>query len=255
MSSHINKTTDLKTFRAFSFDIFGTLIDDESGVYEALHTSPLLQSLPADHHMRTSRTALLDEFFRFSNEVQFSNPRDRHLPLVYKQLSSTLTPGRVEADALEAEANAFAASPARWPAFPDTVAAMQAFAQRGYKLAPLTNIDNATFATVRAGPLKGVHFDAVYTAEDIGSYKPARRNFDYLFAHLESDFGVKKEEVLHVAHSLSHDHVPANELKFHNCYVVRNNVANHGTEKDPEYEWKVADLAELAALVEQAWSG
>jgi hypothetical protein len=43
-------------------------------------------------------------------------------------------------------------------------------------------------------------FDAIYTAEDVGSYKPDPRNFAYLLAHLEADLGLKpRAEVLHTA--------------------------------------------------------
>ena len=41
-----------------------------------------------------------------------------------------------------------------------------------------------------------VTFDAIYTAEDIGSYKPSDHNFDYMLAKLET-LGVQKNEVLH----------------------------------------------------------
>ena len=247
-----SKTSDLKTFRALSFDIFGTLIDDETGTYNALVSSPLYQALPSSHPLRASKAALLTHFYKIEHAQQARHPGERHLPPTYKQLSADLTPGRDPA-AVEAEALEFAASPAHWPAFPDTVAAMQVLAKH-YKLIPLTNMDNATFAAVRAGPLAGVHFDAVYTAEDVGSFKPDLRNFDYLFAHLESEFGIGKAETLHVAHSLSGDHVPANKYGLRNCYVARNPVADHGGEKGAQYEWKVATLGELAALVEQAWN-
>jgi hypothetical protein len=73
-----------------------------------------------------------------------------------------------------------------------------------YKLALLSNIDNATIASTQAGPLAPVTFDAVYTAEDIGSYKPDLKNFYYLLEHVKSEFGVEKNEVLHTAQALRH---------------------------------------------------
>jgi FMN phosphatase YigB (HAD superfamily) len=45
--------------------------------------------------------------------------------------------------------------------------------------------------------LKGVEFDAVYTAQNIGSYKPDLKNFNYLLEGVKRDIGVGKEEVLH----------------------------------------------------------
>ena len=246
-----SKTSELKSFRAFSFDIFGTLIDDETGIYNTLLSTPLVQSLPESHPLRTSRTALISEFYKISDGAQQKHPKERHLPIAYKYFSEAIAPGRDEAT-VEAEAAAFAETPATWAPFPDTVAAMQELAKH-YKLVPVTNMDNATFAKVRNGPLAGVHFDAVYTAEDIGSFKPDLRNFEYLFTHLDKDFSIQKSELLHVAQSLSHDHIPANKLKLRNCYVFRGSVSDYRQDKEPEYEWKVNGLGELAALVKQAW--
>lgn len=46
-----------------------------------------------------------------------------------------------------------------------------------------------------------VGWDAVYTAQKIGSYKPDLRNFEFLIEHVGEDLGVKKEEILHTAQS------------------------------------------------------
>ena len=47
-----------------------------------------------------------------------------------------------------------------------------------YKLVILSNVDNRSFAA--SHEKLGVEFDAIYTAEDVGSYKPSDRNFDYM---------------------------------------------------------------------------
>ena len=63
--------------------------------------------------------------------------------------------------------------------------------------------------------------DAVYTAQDIGSYKPDPRNFAYLILNIQNDFGVPKEEVLHVAQSLFHDHEPAKSVGLESVWIAR----------------------------------
>src|SRR5580692_5339237 len=55
-----------------------------------------------------------------------------------------------------------------------------------------------------------VHSMVAFTAQDIGSYKPNQRNFDYMIAKLAAE-GIRKEEILHTAESLFHDHLPANK--------------------------------------------
>ena len=79
------------------------------------------------------------------------------------------------------ESRRFGASVGEWPEFADTVASLD-YLRQHYKLAVLSNVDRLSFgATITR---LGVTFDAVYTAEDIGSYKPDPRNFGYLIEHL-----------------------------------------------------------------------
>ena len=54
----------------------------------------------------------------------------------------------------------------------------------------------------------GVDFDAVVTAEQVGSYKPSLRNFNAAARRM----GVEAPRWLHVAESLYHDIAPANRL-------------------------------------------
>ena len=102
-----------------------------------------------------------------------------------------------------------------WPAFPDSADALEYLAQH-YRLIILSNIDNESF-TYSNSKLR-VRFDAVITAEDIGSYKPSPRNFQYMFDKL-AGCGVHKEKVLPKAESLFHDHKRANEAG--SCWVYR----------------------------------
>jgi 2-haloalkanoic acid dehalogenase type II len=112
---------------------------------------------------------------------------------------------------------AFGRSLRDWPAFPDSAAALK-YLQGHYRLYILSNVDNESFASTNRK--LEVQFDGVMTAEDIGSYKPNLRNFTYLLERLESQ-GIRKEQILHVAQSLFHDHAPANELGIASCWIDR----------------------------------
>jgi putative hydrolase of the HAD superfamily len=79
-------------------------------------------------------------------------------------------------------------------------------------------VDNETFQA--SNRRLQVEFDAIYTAEDIGSYKPSSRNFDYIIEKLEGK-GVKKEKILHTAESIFHDHKPANAHGLKSCWIYR----------------------------------
>ena len=115
-----------------------------------------------------------------------------------------------------------------WPAFPDSAEAL-AYLKQHYKLVILSNVDQASFAASNAK--LQVAFDAIYTAEDIGSYKPAAANFDYMLANL-ANLGVEKSDILHTAESLFHDHAPANRHGLKSCWIYRRH-AQEGFGRDP----------------------
>jgi FMN phosphatase YigB (HAD superfamily) len=100
-----------------------------------------------------------------------------------------------------------------------------------------------------------VIFDAIMTAEDIGSYKPSPRNFEYLLEKL-ADRGIGKTQILHTAESLFHDHQPANACGLASCWIYR----RHGKEgfgatmdpgKQPRVDFRFNSMGELA-LAHQA---
>ncbi len=119
-------------------------------------------------------------------------------------------------------ANTFGASVPDWPEFPDSAEALQ-YLHSHYKLVILSNVDRLSFRASNTR-LK-VTFDAIYTAQDIGSYKPSDRNFDYLLKHLQDDFGFGKADILHVAQSLFHDHAPANRAGLASAWIDRRHTA------------------------------
>ena len=84
--------------------------------------------------------------------------------------------------------------------------------KKRYKLVILSNVDKASFAQVLKGALAGIDFDAVYVAEEIGSYKPDLKNFQYLVTHARNELGVQMEQILMTAHGLESDHVPAMKM-------------------------------------------
>ena len=121
----------------------------------------------------------------------------------------------VAADA--AESARFGASVGDWPAFPDSAEAL-ARLKRHYALVILSNVDRASFA--RSNARLGVAFDAIFTAQDIGSYKPDPRNFEYMLARLR-ERGFASGDILHTAQSLFHDHAVANRFGLASCWIDR----------------------------------
>ncbi len=199
----------LSQFAALTFDCYGTLIDWESGMLAALR--------PAFAQRRPDLTdeALLEAHGRFEHEIEAAHPKMLYSEVLRRTYLALATDSGIAAD--EAEAKRYAASIRDWPAFPDTASALQHL-KRHYKLVILSNVDRASFRF--SLPKLGVEFDAVLTAEEIGSYKPDRRNFHYMIGKL-AEMGVPKERILHTAQSLFHDHVPAKELGLATAWINR----------------------------------
>jgi 2-haloacid dehalogenase len=230
----------LTDFRVLTFDCYGTLIDWESGMVTAL------QPLIARVSRPVSRDALLEAHARHESSQQEFTPTRPYrelLAIVYKRLAEEWG-----VRATWDECLAYGNSIKDWPAFDDTAAALQ-YLKKHYKLVILSNVDNASFAF--SNRQLQVDFDAIYTAEDIGSYKPSLRNFEYMLAKLEG-LGVAKREILHTAESLFHDHAPANGVGLASCWIHRRHdrpgfgaTVNPGTM--PKVDFRFTSMAELAA--------
>jgi len=114
----------------------------------------------------------------------------------------------------------FAASIGGWPAFPDTIKALRSLAQY-YKLVVLTDADSDSVAKTVACSLSGITFDAVYTAQEIGSYRPSRKNLEYMLERVCKDFEAPKEKVLLVSQSQYMDCQPAKKMGLKIAWIDR----------------------------------
>lgn len=148
-------------------------------------------------------------------------------------------------------AEAFAQSVAAWQPFSDTIPALATLSKR-YKLIILSNIDRDTIAKTRTVLEHGFAFDAVYTAEEVGAYKPAPEMLGFALRRLQEDFGVKKEEVLMTAQSVFHDIIPAKGRGMDTAWINRAGAVT-GLEgvKGDEAKYVFPTLGDLADVVEK----
>jgi putative hydrolase of the HAD superfamily len=235
----------LTDFKALTFDCYGTLIDWETGMIEAL--KPL-----TDRVARTmSRDDILEAHARYESRQQVQTPSKLYrnlLPIVYRRLAEEWGVPATWGDCV-----AYGRSVKAWPAFADSSPALR-YLKRHYRLAILSNVDNESFSA--SNEKLQVEFDAIYTAEDIGSYKPSSRNFEYMLAQLKG-LGIEKHEVLHVAESLFHDHAPANAHGIATCWIHRRHDqqgfgATVSPEQTPQYHFRFISMAQLAKAHEVA---
>jgi 2-haloacid dehalogenase len=202
----------LDDFSALTFDCYGTLIDWEGGMLAALR--PWFKGQRAD----LSDAALLEAYARIEHRLEAAHPAMLYRDLLRQVHLDLAREFALQPD--EAAAQRFAASIRDWQPFPDTVEALR-YLKRHYKLVILSNVDRASFAA--SNEKLGVVFDAIVTAEDVGSYKPDPRNFKELLKKM-SELGVLKEKILHTAQSLFHDHVPAKAIGLATAWISRGNA-------------------------------
>jgi len=230
---------NLKDFKALTFDVYGTLIDWESGMVAGL--KPLTDRV----NRNLSRDDILEAHAHHESTTQRWTPAKKYhdlLPVVYRRLAEEWG-----VEVTWEECVAYGHSVRQWPAFDDSAKAL-AYLKQHFKLVVLTNTDNLSFSGSNAR--LGVHFDGVYTAEDIGSYKPDDRNFDYMIETLARR-GIQKHEILHTAESMFHDHAPANRHGLANCWIYRRHdkdgfgATMHPGDM-PKYDFVFNSMSELA---------
>jgi 2-haloacid dehalogenase len=235
----------LTDFKVLTFDCYGTLIDWESGIFNAL--VPLARKAKVSE----PRDQLLQTFAKHESaqeEVTPAMPYSQLLSVVYRRLAKEW---RVAVT--NEEANIFGASVPDWPEFPDSVNALQHL-KKHYKLVILSNVDRISFRSSNAR-LK-VDFDAIFTAQDIESYKPNYRNFEYMLKRLHDDFRLESSDILHTAQSLFHDHAPANHFELASAWIDRRHAdqgwgATMPPPGTPKYNFRFDSMADLV-LAHQA---
>jgi 2-haloacid dehalogenase len=196
-------------FRALSFDCYGTLIDWESGL------SAELDRWATAHDLTVGKAELLDAVGRWENQIEREHPTALYPDVL------AMTLDRIAADfgvtATDEERAAFGGSVGAWPAFPDSPTALARLKER-FKLIILSNVDRDSFAA--SNERLGVEFDLIITAQDVGAYKPSRKNFEALLEAID-DIGIARDELLHVAQSLYHDHEPAAAFGLPSVWIDR----------------------------------
>jgi len=235
----------LAQFKVLTFDCYGTLIDWESGIFNAL--APLTRKAKVSE----PRDQLLQTFAKHESaqeEATPAMPYSQLLSVVYKRLAKEWGVA-----VTNEEANIFGASVPDWPEFPDSVNALQ-YLKKHYKLAILSNVDRISFRS--SNTRLRVDFDAIFTAQDIESYKPNYRNFEYMLKRLHDDFRLESSDVLHTAQSLFHDHAPANHFGLASAWIDRRH-ANQGwgatipPPGTPKYNFRFDSMADFV-LAHQA---
>jgi 2-haloacid dehalogenase len=196
---------DFKGVEYLTFDCYGTLIDWEKGITASLH--PIFQR----HDCAMPDAEILERYAAFEAAIE-SGPYVNYRTVLERVVDRF---GELLGFAPTVEdKGAFSSSVGKWPAFPDSREALARLADR-FRLVVLSNVDDDLFSA--SDELLGSPFHAVFTAQQIGSYKPDLRNFRFAIERL----GGESDRIVHVAQSLFHDIAPARRLGLRTVWINR----------------------------------
>jgi 2-haloacid dehalogenase/putative hydrolase of the HAD superfamily len=213
-----------------TFDVYGTLIDWETGVYDAFKAE-------ADRDGFTfEREELIPLFFETQRQIMagsyelYAEVLRRTAVQIAKKLSWPLEPSR---------AGFLPDSIQRWPPFKETNPVLQKVAKT-HKIGLISNIDDKLLGQTRRHiPLD---FDLVVTAQQVRSYKPDPAHF----VECERRIGGKRGWV-HLAESYYYDVEPCIKRKIPVVWVNRSKAQLESNQKKPDAE--VTNLREAAKLI------
>lgn len=236
----------LTDYKALTFDCYGTMIDWESGIWDAMQ--PLILANGCDD---ITRQVGLQAYAVIETEQECETP-DMLYPQLLNRVHNSLANHFDLKTTAELDSN-FGNSVPHWPAFPDSADSLRVL-KKYFKLVILSNVNRDGFAA--SNRKLGVKFDAIYTAEDIGSYKPNPANFEYMLTKLKKDHCINADQILHTAQSMHHDHVPASQFGLAKAWIDRQNL--HGSDnwgatakvdKLPSVDFRFNTLAEMVSTL------
>ncbi|MBV9421568.1 MAG: HAD-IA family hydrolase [Solirubrobacterales bacterium] len=214
-----------------TFDVYGTLIDWETGAYEAFQAEAERDGFTIE------REELIPLFYEVQKQIQagsyelYAEVLRRTAVQIAKDLGWPLEPSR---------SGFLPESVQRWPPFKETIPTLQKIAKK-YRIGLISNIDDKLLGQTRRHiPLD---FDLVVTAQQVRSYKPDPAHF----IECERRIGGKKGWV-HIAASYYYDVEPCLKRKIPVIWVNRNKEQLEGSQKKPDAE--VPNLREAAKLID-----
>jgi len=228
-SSDTQPTMATMDYDIVTFDCYGTLIDWETGISEAIAAAA------REDGVLLGRDQIVRTYHEVEPTVEAAEYRS------YREVLRDTAIGvaqRLGWDLAAEQARFLADSLSGWPAFADTNAALEQMKAIGYKLGILSNVDDDILGLTLSH--FEVEFDLVVTAEQVRSYKPAHGHFQRA-RNLIGD-----ERWLHAAQSYFHDIEPACELGIPVAWVNRKAETPWG---EARADSEVATLHELADLL------
>ena len=229
--------------KVMTFDVVGTLIDFEAGILD------YVQDKARAAGVTITDRAILEAYAVAEDRQHHETPR---LPFpsmmapMYREMAQVLG----LSDSLS-DADGFRLSIPRWPAFPDSIAALKRLRKRFYLVA-MTNSDN--WALSHFARTLDLPFDDLVTAEMVGWNKPDPQVFAFTRGRLSKE-GFVYNDIIHVAQSQYHDIAVSKQLGYPTVWIERRK-GKQGAGATPTVQnvavpdYHFSSLIELADTVE-----
>jgi 2-haloacid dehalogenase/putative hydrolase of the HAD superfamily len=219
-----------KNITFVTFDVYGTLIDHETGIYEAFAKEAERDKVELD------RNVLISLYHEISKEIEagsyelYAEVLRRTAMEIAKRLEWDLEPSR---------SGFLPDSVQRWMPFKETQTQLNKLAKK-YRLGLISNIDDKLLGqTRRRIPMD---FDLVVTAQQVRSYKPDPAHFVECARRLGS-----KKGWVHIAAGHYTDVAPCVKQRIPVIWVNRGKQVLESSQRKPSAE--VPNLREAAKLL------
>src|SRR3954471_9865798 len=210
-----------KNIQWVTFDVYGTLIDWESGVSDAFVREARRDGFTID------REQVVDLFLEATREIQsgsyelYAEVLRQAAVKIAKEIGWSLEPSR---------SGFLPDSVARWAPFKETMPQLKKFLGK-YQTALISNIDDKLLGQTRRHIPADV--DLVVTAQQVRSYKPDPAHFNEFARRISG-----KKGWIHIASGLNADIEPATKLKVPTIWVNRRKEEVPAGGKKPTVEVK-----------------
>lgn len=217
-----------------TFDVYGTLIDWEAGIYEAFE-----REAQRDEFELPDRAQVVAMFHEVSREIEAGS---YELYAEVLRRTALEMASRMEWNLEPSRSGFLPDSIPRWLPFKEAAPQLQKISKKR-QLGLIANIDDKLLGLTRRHIQ--TDFDLVVTAQQVRAYKPEPAHFTEFARRI----GGKKGWV-HVTASHHHDVVPCLKARVPVVLVNRSKQPLESSQKKPTAE--VANLREAVKLIEEA---
>jgi 2-haloalkanoic acid dehalogenase type II len=219
----------MRRYDVLTFDCYGTLVDWDRGIGDALERAARADGLALD------RRALLDAYHEIEPVVEAETFLSYRAVLTE---TARRVAGRLGWSLEAGRAGFLADSLPSWAPFADTNPALDRLKAAGHRLGILSNVDDDLLAGTRRHFTVSFEPELIVTAQQVRAYKPAPAHFETARRRMGAG------RWLHVAQSFFHDIAPATALGIPAAWV------NRKGEPTPPAALHVPQFPTLAALAD-----